>query len=164
MQGIGPRKIKSRNEMRMNHYCFIYVNKNILVLLVYYLLFINLIKKSPLSSFVKQHLHLLQIQPKPTTNGVAKERLPERESRESRESRDTRDSREMRESRDSRESRDESDIIERRASPVPRERDRERERDRDRDRDERRDQSTPQHDGRHPLLQFAVDHFRQSPE
>lgn len=117
-------------------------------------------------------LLLLQIQPKPTTNGVAKERIPERESRESRESRETRDSREMRESRDSRDSRDESEIMERRqASPIPRERDRDRERERERDRDrerdmreERRDQSTPQHDGRHPLLQFAVDHFRQSPE
>lgn len=84
----------------------------------------------------------------------------------------------MREIRDSRESRDESELMERRAqaaSPPPRERERERERDRERERsrdrsrereirDERRDQSTPQHDGRHPLLQFAVDHFRQSPE
>jgi hypothetical protein len=77
-----------------------------------------------------------------------------------------------------RESREESEIVERRAlasSPIPRERDRDRERERERDRDrdrererdmrdERRDQTTPQHDGRHPLLQFAVDHFRQSPE
>lgn len=73
-----------------------------------------------------------------------------------------------------RESRDEIDRehIERRAqttSPPPRERirsgDMERERDRERGvREDRREQSTPQHDGRHPLLQFAVDHFRQSPE
>ncbi|CAG9785915.1 unnamed protein product [Diatraea saccharalis] len=97
-----------------------------------------------------------QIQPKPTTNGVAKERVSERDSRETR---DVRDSREMRESRASRE---ETELSERRhTSPAPR--DRERERDRDM-RDERREQTTPQHDGRHPLLQFAVDHFRQSPE
>lgn len=122
---------------------------------------------------------MLQVQPKPTTNGVTKERAPERESRETREpreSRDSRDSREIRELRETRDSREETDHVERRAhttSPVPRERERERERDRDKDRDrererelreERRDQSTPQHDGRHPLLQFAVDHFRQSPE
>ncbi|KAH9632091.1 hypothetical protein HF086_015295 [Spodoptera exigua] len=119
-----------------------------------------------------------KVQPKPTTNGVAKERVSERETREIRESRDSRDSREIRELRETRDSREETDHVERRAqttSPVPRERDRERERERDRDRDrdrereremreERRDQSTPQHDGRHPLLQFAVDHFRQSPE
>uniref|UniRef100_A0A2A4K4P4 Unconventional myosin-XV n=1 Tax=Heliothis virescens TaxID=7102 RepID=A0A2A4K4P4_HELVI len=117
-----------------------------------------------------------QVQPKPTTNGVTKERVSERETRETRESRDSRDSREIRELREARDSREETDHVERRAqttSPVPRERERERERDRDRDRDrererelreERRDQSTPQHDGRHPLLQFAVDHFRQSPE
>ncbi|KAJ2939728.1 hypothetical protein O0L34_g17921 [Tuta absoluta] len=121
-----------------------------------------------------------KVQPKPTTNGVSKERLPERETREhrepreSRESRESRDSREMREIRDTREtraSRDETEHAERRvqaSSPIPRDRERERDRDR-RDidmRDERRerDQTTPQHDGRHPLLQFAVDHFRQSPE
>uniref|UniRef100_A0A2A4K5C9 Unconventional myosin-XV n=1 Tax=Heliothis virescens TaxID=7102 RepID=A0A2A4K5C9_HELVI len=121
-------------------------------------------------------LQYTQVQPKPTTNGVTKERVSERETRETRESRDSRDSREIRELREARDSREETDHVERRAqttSPVPRERERERERDRDRDRDrererelreERRDQSTPQHDGRHPLLQFAVDHFRQSPE
>ncbi|KAI5652087.1 myTH4 domain-containing protein [Phthorimaea operculella] len=89
-----------------------------------------------------------KVQPKPTTNGVSKERVPERETREhrepreSRESRESRDSREMREIRDTREtraSRDETEHAERRTTP-------------------------PQHDGRHPLLQFAVDHFRQSPE
>ncbi|KAL4710295.1 hypothetical protein ACJJTC_011549, partial [Scirpophaga incertulas] len=108
-----------------------------------------------ITEFALQHS---QIQPKPTTNGVVKERISERESRESR---DTRDSREMRESRE------ESEIVDRRThaiSPIPRERDRDRERQRDRElKDDRRDQSTPQHDGRHPLLQFAVDHFRQSP-
>ncbi|XP_049869603.1 unconventional myosin-XV [Pectinophora gossypiella] len=115
-------------------------------------------------------LQYSQVQPKPTTNGVTKERVTEREreTRENRESRESRDSREMREIRESRESRDETEHAERRAqtsSPIPRDRERERERDRERDmRDERRDQSTPQHDGRHPLLQFAVDHFRQSPE
>nr|XP_049699745.1 unconventional myosin-XV [Helicoverpa armigera] len=121
-------------------------------------------------------LQYTQVQPKPTTNGVTKERVSERDTRETRESRDSRDSREIRELREARDSREETDHVERRAqttSPVPRERERERERDRDRDRDrererelreERRDQSTPQHDGRHPLLQFAVDHFRQSPE
>lgn len=110
-------------------------------------------------------VELFQVQPKPTTNGVAKERISERETRENRESRESRDSREMREIR---ESRDESEHIDRRAqasSPIPRERERERDRDREIREDRRdRDQSTPQHDGRHPLLQFAVDHFRQSPE
>ncbi|XP_059051494.1 unconventional myosin-XV [Achroia grisella] len=114
-----------------------------------------------ITEFVLQHS---QIQPKPTTNGVIKERITDREnSREARESRDSRDSREIRESRESRE---EIEHLERRAqtsSPIPRERERERDRDRE-IRDDRRDQSTPQHDGRHPLLQFAVDHFRQSPE
>lgn len=112
---------------------------------------------------------MFQIQPKPTTNGMTKEResrVIERDSREIRESRESRESRDSREIRESRDSRDESEHIERRAqtsSPIPRERERERDRDRE-IRDERRDQSTPQHDGRHPLLQFAVDHFRQSPE
>lgn len=84
-------------------------------------------------------LQFSQVQPKPTTNGVATHR----------------DSRETREIRDSR---DETEHMERRAqasSPLQRER--------DRDRDDRREQA-PHHDGRHPLLQFAVDHFRQSPE
>ncbi|XP_026324836.1 unconventional myosin-XV isoform X2 [Hyposmocoma kahamanoa] len=109
-------------------------------------------------------LQYTQVQPKPTTNGVAKERVSERETRENRESRESRDSREMREIRESRD----EEHMERRAqasSPIPRERERERDRDREIREDRRdRDQSTPQHDGRHPLLQFAVDHFRQSPE
>ncbi|XP_050682960.1 unconventional myosin-XV [Leptidea sinapis] len=80
-----------------------------------------------------------QIQPKPTTNGVSKERPPERDSRPA--DREPRELKEVREVRDSRE-----EEYERRASP-PRESSREQ-----------------PHDGRHPLLQFAVDHFRQSPE
>ncbi|XP_073945591.1 uncharacterized protein [Choristoneura fumiferana] len=109
-----------------------------------------------------------QVQPKALTNGVTKERV-ERDVRERNESRESRDSlRDMRDSRETRESRDETEHVERRVqSSPPRERERERERDRDREREmreDRREQSTPQHDGRHPLLQFAVDHFRQSPE
>ncbi|XP_063618998.1 unconventional myosin-XV [Cydia splendana] len=106
-----------------------------------------------------------QVQPKAITNGIAKDRVERdvRERNESRESRDSlRDMRDSRETRVTRESRDETEHAPRHASPV---RERERERDREREmREDRREQTTPQHDGRHPLLQFAVDHFRQSPE
>ncbi|VVC86543.1 unnamed protein product [Leptidea sinapis] len=94
---------------------------------------------------LSNYYYKIIIQPKPTTNGVSKERPPERDSRPA--DREPRELKEVREVRDSRE-----EEYERRASP-PRERELERE--------ERREQP---HDGRHPLLQFAVDHFRQSPE